>query len=58
MSEKIYFTFGVITLIFCSYLIFMTELARKESNQLKNACEMVSQDREGKAQCTILKRMK
>jgi hypothetical protein len=62
MSDRLFFILGMITLVICMYFIFMTELARKEFNQMRKSCELaeISPDfsSQEKAQCRILRRIK
>jgi hypothetical protein len=60
MGCFLYLFFGLTTLAFCFMIVFMTELARKESNQMRKACELaeISPDfsPQEKAQCRILRK--
>jgi len=62
MENKLFLAFGIVSLIFCGFIIFMTELAELETKKLRKACELaeISADftPQEKAQCRILRRTK
>lgn len=60
MIDRLYLGFGIVTLLFCMFIIFLTELSNRETTRLLKACELaeISADftPQEKAQCRILRR--